>query len=190
MGTTYPSFATPDQYAALTNTDVDPDIQPMLDAASSLIRRYCGWHVSPIVTEDVIVDGRGGYVQTLPTLHLVELLTLDETSCTGTLTSYVGDEIEWSTSGFLRKCSLWTDRLRGIKASISHGFDPDDCGYLATLCASIVARASASPYGEKAQTVGSVSVQYSTATDGSSGGVALSESQMAQLDSLRLFGRP
>jgi len=53
-----------------------------------------------------------------------------------------------------------------------------------------LAEAAKAAYGEKAQTVGSVSVQYSTATDGSSGGVALSESQMAQLDSLRLFGRP
>lgn len=190
MATTYPSFATPSQYAALTNTVEDPAIQPMLDAASSMIRRYCGWHISPVVAEDVVVDGRGGHTQTLPTLRLVELVSVDETSWAGSTTVYAGDEIEWSADGYLHRQGYWTERLRGVKASIVHGIPPEDCLDLAMLCCNIVARAAASPNGETGQTVGSVSVSFSTTGDGMAGGVSLGDSQMAQLDSLRLFGRP
>jgi hypothetical protein len=122
---------------------------------------------------------------------LVDVVTLDEIDASGTVTTVDGDLIEWSEDGYLRKVvGHWTERLRGIRATIQHGIPTDDCLDLAMLCANIVARASASPFGEKAQTVGSVSVQFSTTPGGQSGGVVLFDHQMIQLDHLRLFGRP
>lgn len=187
---TYPSLATPEQYAALTGTPVNPDIQPVLDAASALIRRYCGWHISPVMQEEMIVDGAGGHVQNLPTLNLVNLLALEELMPGGTVNVYPPTEVEWSRNGYLRKVGCWTERFQAITATVEHGYDEGDCLDLAMLCATMAARAVASPFGEKQQTVGSVTVALSSGASGAAGGVALYPDQAAQLDAYRLFGRP
>lgn len=190
MPATYPSFATPEQYANLTGTPVDPNVQGLLDAASSMIRRYCGWHIAPEVTEDVLADGTGGHIQALPTLHMTALVALAETSRSNTVRVWDPADVEWSISGHMRQHALWTDRMQGVSATITHGWSLDDCGDLAVLCATMTARAVASPFGEKAQTVGSVAVQLSTGPSGSAGGVALYSDQLAQLDAYRLNQRP
>lgn len=187
MPTQYPSFATPAQYALITKTTEDPNIQGLLDAASSAIRRYCGWHVSPVVTEEVVADGSGGHIQSLPTLRLVSILALTETSRGGTVTVWLPDDLEWSRNGYLRHSGYWTDRLQGISASIEHGFEQADCLDLATLCVVMAARAESNPYGETQETVGSVSVTFGGSGTGS--GVALYPDQMAQLDAYRLNQR-
>ena len=189
MAATYPSFATPDQYAKLTGTPVNPDIQGLLDAASSMIRRYCGWHIAPVVTEACIADGSGGKLQALPTLRLVDLVALDETS-NGVVTVWDPADIEWSRNGYLRKVGMWTARLQGVAATIEHGFELDDVGDLAMLCATMAARAEASPFGEKQAAVGSVSTTLSASPSGAAGGVSLYADQLAQLDGYRLNQRP
>jgi hypothetical protein len=189
MATTYPSFATPTQYANWTGTPLDPNIQGLLDAASAMIRRYCGWHISPVITEDIVVDGSGGAVQSLPTLRLVDVSALTETTAS-TITQIDPATLEWSRNGQLRKPGIWTTRFQGIAATIEHGYEADDCLDLATLCATMAARAQASPFGEKQTSVGSVAVTLSNAPSGAAGGVALYSDQLAQLDAYRLNQRP
>lgn len=194
MVAAYPSFATPDQYAALTGTNPPPDnIQDLLDAASSAIRRYCGWHISPVVTEDVTVDGSGGDIQSLPTLRLLDIISLSEIWNDQLTYIYSLSEIEWSRNGYLRKPSgVWTRRLSGILANIKHGFEAGDTGDLAQMTVTMAARAISSPFGVTTQTVGQVSVRYGSgsSSSGSAGGVTLYPDQAAQLDAYKLFGRP
>jgi len=189
MTPTYPSFATPDQYAKLTGTPVDPEMQGLLDAASSMIRRYCGWHIAPELTEDIVVDGSGGRSLSLPTLRLVDVISVTETRH-NTITMWPPDEIEWSRAGVLRHVGIWTDRLRGVTASATHGFSLDDVGDLTIMCATMAARAVASPFGEKQTSVGAVSVTLSAPSNGASGGVSLYADQLATLDAYRLNQRP
>lgn len=98
------------------------------DAAAAAIntalvtaRRFCGWHVSPVRTNDKLIDidGPGGPVLSLPTLNLisvsavtelgvaVNVATLDRSRRTGTLTKQSG---------------CWTARAGAITATITHGF--------------------------------------------------------------------
>jgi len=188
MAPTYPSFATPEQYAQLTGTEVDPEIQGTLDAASAMIRRYCGWHIAPEITEDLVVDGSGGKVQTLPTLRLGKLDGLIETR-NSVMTIWDPDDIEWSRNGYLRRVGIWTDRLQGITASVTHGFSLDDVSDLTAMAVTMAARAEASPFGEKQTAVGAVSVTLSSGPGGASGGVSLYADQLAQLDAYRLNQR-
>jgi hypothetical protein len=191
MPATYPSFATPDQYAAWIGVTPPPDgVQELLDAASSTIRRYCGWHVAPVVTEQVVVDGRGGHSQLLPTLRLVDLLALSIWQVGGTDLVIDPLTVEWSRDGYLRQsaCARWPERLRGITATIEHGFE--DYGDLAIMSMTMVARATTNPYGLTSQAVGGVSIGMSTTASGQAGGVVLFDGQMAELDSYRIFGRP
>ena len=191
MVATYPSFATPAQYAEWTGVDPPPDgIQDLLDGASSMIRRYCGWHVAPVVTEDIVTDGRGGQIQMLPTLRLVDLVALSEQMPGNVMNVYPPTEVEWSRDGYLRKpnCARWTERLRGITATIEHGFE--DYGDLTAMVLTMTARAKASPFGLTSQAVGSVSVGMSTTPGGQAGGMVLFDHQMIALDGYRIFGRP
>jgi hypothetical protein len=190
MVATYPSFATPDQYAEWTGAPAPDGIEDLLDAASSMIRRYCGWHVAPVVTEELVVDGRGGATVMLPTLRLLNLLALSEVTSSTVITVYPPTEVEWSRDGYLRKrgCGHWTDYLQGITAEVEHGFA--DYGDLTVMVLTMVARAKASPFGLTNQAVGSVSVGVSTTPGGQAGGLVLFDHQMLELDVYRIFGRP
>lgn len=83
-------------------------------------RRYCGWHVSPALTQQVTIDGSGGPLIQLPTLRVTAITAVTEDG-----TAIDLDDLEWSQSGSVRKRdgSLWTSRLGGVTVSMTHGFD-------------------------------------------------------------------
>lgn len=83
-------------------------------AAVASVRAYCGWHIAPEVTETLTVDGSGTSVQMLPTLRLVDLISITNAG------AVVADP-EWSTSGMVRGC--WTSRFRGVVAEMRHGYE-------------------------------------------------------------------
>lgn len=82
-------------------------------SAIDAIRGYCGWHIAPVVTETVTVDGSGTWEQLLPTLRLVALNSITNDGAA------VLDP-EWSTSGIVR--GAWTRRYRGVVANMTHGY--------------------------------------------------------------------
>jgi hypothetical protein len=79
------------------------------------IRSHCGWHIAPEVTETVTVDGPGTSVVVLPTLRLVDVVSItnDGTEVT---------DPEWSRAGTVRYY-CWTWKYRGVVAEITHGYD-------------------------------------------------------------------
>lgn len=92
--------------------------QNAIDTALVAARRYCGWHVSPVKSETLEVDGPGGQVLSLPTLSLnavasvtelgvvVDVTTLDRSRRKGTLTKQFGH---------------WTGRDGAITVTATHG---------------------------------------------------------------------
>ncbi|MFN2344756.1 MAG: hypothetical protein ABR616_03460 [Dermatophilaceae bacterium] len=78
------------------------------------VRAFCGWHIAPEVTEIVTLDGPGAPVVVLPTLRLVDLVSITDDG------SAVVDP-EWSRSGMVRRY-CWTHKFRGIVAEITHGY--------------------------------------------------------------------
>jgi hypothetical protein len=90
-------------------------------AALAAARRYCGWHVTPAVTETITVDGPGGRVVSLPTMHLNELTEVIEDG----VTLNVADLAPSVTVGTVRKRSgaRWTSELGGITVTMTHGHD-------------------------------------------------------------------
>lgn len=85
-------------------------------AAVSEVRGYCRWHLAPSLTETVTVDGSGGSVQLLPTLHLTNLISITND---GTLV----EEPQWSEMGAVRGPRYWTCKYRGVVAEITHGYE-------------------------------------------------------------------
>ncbi|WP_207769124.1 hypothetical protein [Mycobacteroides abscessus] len=98
----------------------DEDTQDLLDAALAAARRYCGWSVSPVQTGvRITVDGPGGRVLSLPTLHLIAVTAISENG------------VPWDTTkidvsqeaGTLEKFphGVWTSRKGGISVTMTHG---------------------------------------------------------------------
>ena len=155
--------------------------QEQLDiaAAEAAVRAYCGWHVAPVITEDLVLDGSGTSTLFLRTLRLLDV-TAAEVS--GTVLDVTG--LEWSEAGYLRSPGKWPDRLRSVKVTISHGFD--DVPAVAAIVRAIAARASASPTGVVREQAGAVSIGFSLTAPGVSGGVVLMDHERRMLDKYRI----
>lgn len=153
-----------------------------LAAAEALVRSYCGWHIAPVIFEDLILDGTGTGTVFVKSLRLVNVTAaVNDGTVLDPLT------LEWSEAGFVRADGVWTDKLRAVKLTVQHGFDevPD----VAEIIRAIAARASASPTGVVREQAGAVSVSMSLVAPGVSGGVVLMDHERRMLDRYRLPGR-
>lgn len=107
----------------------DSETTRLLTTGLSLARRYCGWHVTPVIEDDVVtVDGPGGSLLVLPTLRLVEVTKLVEEGIEADL-----DTVSVSPRGLLRKKtgyaggdygfgSCWSPHYSAIEVTMTHGF--------------------------------------------------------------------
>lgn len=99
----------------------DATTQDLLDAALSAARRWCGWHVSPVRTDDdLVVDGPGGRVLSLPTLNLIALSAVTE--CGVALDVARLDVSRRKGTVEKHPYGNWTDRDGAITVTMTHGF--------------------------------------------------------------------
>ena len=163
-------IATPQQLEQATQGRIkqsNPYAEQALASASKTVRNLCGWHIAPKVTEALRVDGRGGTILQLPTLHLIGIGSLTETG--SALTPDV--DFEWSENGVLERHPGWSRRRRGIIATVEHGWELDQVPEVVDLVCTLAARGlvAAKVAGAVREQAGTNSVQYGTA-----GGVAIS----------------
>lgn len=153
-----------------------------LKAAEAAVRSYCGWHIAPVIEEDLILDGTGTGTVFVKSLHLVDVTAAEND---GTVLDPL--TLEWSESGFVRIDGLWTDKLRAVTLTVEHGFEevPD----VAEIVRAVAARATASPTGVVREQAGAVSIGFSLTAPGVSGGVVLMDHERRMLDKYRIGGR-
>lgn len=175
--TPLPPIASPDDYLGLIGpAPTGHDLTAALVAASASVRRYCGWHVSPVLDETLTVDGSGGRDLHLPTLCLLDVTAVTNDDAVADVAA-----IEWSRNGYLRSCSGWSQKLRGVTVSITHGFDGPD---VVALVCQLAARAMtlSAVASVSAEAGGGQSISYRDP------GILLPE--RAELALYRLEGRP
>lgn len=179
----YPALLTPAEFSAGTGGKIpenDPRIPALLDGATRGIRRYCGWHIAPVVTETMTLDGPGGSLLRLPTLNLVEIVSMTERGIELDV-----DALEWSAKGLVRRRrGRWTDRFRGVVAEVEHGYE--DAADVRQIIQQVVGNALASPLGATREQVGAFSVTWGTTAPGVAGGMSLLARDLATLDLYRL----
>lgn len=97
----------------------DQETEVVLARSLAAVRRWCGWHVTPVTAQSLTIDGPGGQLLRLPTLCVVELTSITEDGLDVDLES-----LQWSLAGLVRKDSgaAWTSRFGGIAVEMSHGF--------------------------------------------------------------------
>lgn len=88
-----------------------------VEAAVAQVRAVCGWHIAPQISERIWVDGPGGQLLSLPTLHLTGVDMIEQADPGWAAVT----DFDWSQSGMLWRDAGWTGRYRGIRATISHG---------------------------------------------------------------------
>lgn len=91
-------------------------------AACDEVRALCGWHVTPVVTETIKVDGDGGPLLVLPSLHVTDVASV----------SIAGAEVAapaWASHGVIRGC--WPAGTRNVEVTLTHGYERPTAGLLA-----------------------------------------------------------
>lgn len=161
--------------------ETDPRSELLIAGAVASVRRHCGWHVSPAREEGFILDGRGGHIQRLPTLHLVEVLKVTDS---GRELAY-RDDYRWSEMGLLQRMhGRWSCHFRDIEVTAVHGHE--DVPDIIAMILSVIARTMASPMGATREQAGAMSVTWANTSPGVAGGMVLLKSELAMLASFRL----
>lgn len=168
----------------VTTTDLDSyqsgAPQTVIDQATALVRAYCGWHVSPVVTETITVGSDGGRVLMLPSLHVTDITSV-------TVDGVAQTDYSWSEAGYVTGC-YWPTGPRSVAVSLTHGFA--DAPDVASIILAVASRAQASPDGVVRVQAGQVSRTFSQTAFNVAGGVSLVAHEKAVLDLYRIPGRP
>ncbi|SIN10111.1 MULTISPECIES: hypothetical protein [Mycobacteroides] len=160
----------------------DSETERNLAAGLAVVQRWCGWHVAPVKEEhEVELDGPGGSLLRLPTLRVVELISVVEDGVTLNLGS-----LEWSKTGLVRKKSgaPWSSKLGAITVTMDHGFA--EAADFESAVLSYVDRTSQAPTGGKPIAVG----PFRWAEEKTVAGSAFSMAELSILDLYRLEPQP
>lgn len=163
--------------------------------AEAELRAYCGWHVTPVTTETLTLDGPGSHALLLPTLRLTAVASVTEEGVLVDAASY-----EWSAAGIIRRTSgwppgwaefgtpRWTDQLRGLVVAFTHGLAtwPLDVQVVRDRVAARLIEVDGS--SQVLSQVGAV--RYAVGVEGLRNVATLSEQDMAVLDRYRIPKRP
>lgn len=141
-------------------------------AAAGAVRDYCGWHVAPIITERMRLDGRGGRTLLVPSLRILEVVSCFVDG------NDVADEVRISERAGYIEFDRWPCGAGSIDLTIRHGFLPEEAPGVLGIVADAAQRAKG-PAGIARQQVSGASVTYLSASD-------LMGAERAKLDRYRL----
>lgn len=134
----------------------------LMSSAQAAIRRFCGWHVAPVITETITLDSAGGRVLQLPSGRVADV------SSVVVLGHDITGVVQWSQDGLLVNPAGFPDHLRGVEVTLTHGWDPEDVPEVVDLVGRLADRAMMGAQAGIAvsQSAGGMSVRNSTNRDG------------------------
>lgn len=129
-----------EQYTKGRLSQTDPDVVRALNAAKRRCRNYCGWHVSPVQTDTVVLNGAGDFYLFLPTLKLVSVTSVTENGV-------ALDPADWEVAanvGAIVKTSrmAWKCGFSNIEVEFEHGFTAAEAEDFREAVLSVVDQAS------------------------------------------------
>lgn len=157
--------------------------------AEAEVRAYCGWHIAPQREDTLTLDGPGGPLLVLPSLHVVSVASVAENG-----TELAPEGYAWSAAGVLRRtssayswgsCGGWTDEFRAVVVTLTHGYAEMPLDVQAVIDR-LASRSMADP--SQYSQVGAVA--YATGADGLPASGSLTELDRMVLDRYRLPPRP
>lgn len=161
----------------------DPRAAQSIAAATRAVRAFCRWHVAPVVTETVTLDGLGGADLALPSLRVVEVLAVRALGgVTWPATAY-----RLAAGGLLALGGWrWDAGYGAVEIDIRHGYEREDVPDVVQIILTAAARDLASPTGAIREQAGSVSVAPTLVGTNAAGGVTLLDHERADLAPYRI----
>ena len=145
------------------------------EAALAAVRAYCGWHVAPVITSTVTLDGPSGGLLMLPSLRVVNV---GEVLNDGALV----DSPEWSEAGMIR--GRWTSKFRGVQVTFDHGYEDFPGEVVGVLIEAASRGVGGSFIGQVGQ------VRFSAGASGTPGSASFMLEQKSVLDRYTIPPRP
>ena len=154
------------------STQVDPAF--WMRAAQAAVRRECGWHVAPVITETLVLDGQGGKLLLLPTLRIVSVTKVVNAGVDVTDLVRSGPR-----SGVLLLETGWACAPGSVEVTLEHGFAADEAADVAGLIVTLTKRASqgAAAGLTVRQNIGPAGQSLAIGKDGATLGVPLLQSE-------------
>lgn len=173
-----------------------------LEVATALVVAYCRWHIYPVITETITIDGSGRPIQPLPSLRVIDIQDVVNDG-------WVVDMkcVHWSRSGWMERSPVpgyytytgdamdvfgdfiyrhWSAKPQSVTLTITHGYTVLPAEVKNTVLA-IAARASLLPASVvSSETAGPFARKLVMHPDGSVGGVALIDSDREALARYRI----
>ena len=106
--------------AELATTLTATDEERLLQAEAA-VRAYCGWHIAPVRTDDVVaLDGPSSGYLLLPSLHVTAVASVVVDGEEVDPTTYT-----WTRGGVLRRGTgyTWGATPSGVTVTFTHGHD-------------------------------------------------------------------
>ena len=154
------------------------DQQAAIDAATDLVRDYCGWHVTPEESAAVQVRGNGSTVLQLPSLRVVSVASVvDDEGMTV-------DGYKVAPEGYLFGRTWSADRVYTV--TMTHGFtEAPALAQVVLRVAAGTASAPTAPGPATSVSLGSARIGYGSVR-GSAGVGGMSDADLAVLDRYKL----
>lgn len=152
--TDLPAIVTPEQVASASGGKIspaDPRLPTLIAGATDGIRLTCGWHITPIVEETLILDGTGGAVMQIPSGKVHDVLSVKA----------LGEpvEVDWSAAGMIEaRTGCFPAKFRSVEVTLRHGHPAAPA--VAAVIIQAVLGASASPMGATREQAGQVAVSW------------------------------
>ncbi|WP_263251630.1 head-tail connector protein [Saccharopolyspora rosea] len=113
-------LADPAALARLTGLPADdPGLLGALNRASERFRGAVGHPVTPVVRDEIVVDGDGSRSLLLPAVPVTAVHQVD-------VDGQPVADYQWSRNGILRSAGCWPDRLGAVRVVYDHGYPPNE----------------------------------------------------------------
>lgn len=173
---------TQDKSIVTATTQVNPAF--WLNAAHGSVRGYCRWHVAPVITETLVLDGHGGKNLLIPSQRVKEIASVLNDGVD------VTDQVKYSrTAGVLTLPRGWSRDVGAIEITLTHGYAVEEVPEIAALILNVAKRAGSGQSLIASQSVNGASVSYLTA-GGAPLSVPLLQIEKDALAPYRLTWRP
>lgn len=153
--TEWPPIMTAADIAAASGGKISPTdtrLPRLIEGATQAIRLMCGWHITPVITETMVLDGTGGPVMQVPSGRI---LKVDRVRVEG-----APREFDWSQAGMIElRDGCFPSRFRSVEVTLTHGhaYAPD----VAAIVTQAILGAAASPMGATREQAGQVAISWS-----------------------------
>ena len=124
----------------------------IIAAASASVRADCHWHIAPVVTETVTVDGARSTLLLLPTLRVVSVATV-RVHVSGDVWLPI---VDWrpANAGMLYRPDGWLFGPASIQVTMTHGYEDTPVDLLPVIAARCQRSTANSILTQRSETVG------------------------------------